>query len=526
MRRQTFDIHLESEIAVGTPGSVTGGRDSIDYLPGSLLLGAAAAQLYRDLGDAAWDVFHSGKVRFGDGLPVAPSGLCAWPTPLCLGAPKGTRSDDADFAVVNFAVTGRQAGYDKLGEPYLSAAGELVRPTTFYRLKTAIDPRSGVSMARQLYGYHSLASGQVFRAELCADDDLPESVFARLVDALSGQVRLGRSRSAEYGRCRVVPVTPAQADAREQTQAARATGDGLVTVLLLSHLAVDDAGGVPSALPRSTALGLPEGEPVPERCFVRHARHAVYNAAYRAFEADYTVMVRGSVLCYRFDAATAAAVTAVPERYAGLLQQRGLGRLLLNPAFLIDATPAFQTVPAQRAAEALVKPESLLLDWLESRRDTSKIETQVRRKAEAWYGELAELYRSARVRGGFSATALIGPSPAQWGRIAEAVGRETAGVVDLARLEHALFDANVGICRAGDPDWGVAVLDEALEKALERPPTFKDWLRHKLETPVAGEDGVLLDETRRVAVLAHFARFAADRAKQQRNVTEVHHEQV
>lgn len=520
MRRQTFDIHLESEIAVGTPGSVTGGRDSIDYLPGSLLLGAAAARLYRDLGESAWDVFHSGKVRFGDGLPVAPSGLCAWPTPLCLGAPKGKGSDDPDYTIVNFAVTGRKGGYDKLTKPYLSAAGEQVRPITYYRLKTAIDPRSGVSMARQLYGYHSLASGQVFRAELCADDDVPEAVFARLVDALRGQVRLGRSRSAEYGRCRVAAVTPTPWPSAPAE-------DGLVTVLLLSHLAVEDDGGVPSALPSSVALGLPEGEPVPERCFVRHARHATYNAAYRAFEGDATVIVRGSVLCYRFDAATAAAVVAQPERFTGLLQQRGLGRLWVNPPFLMTETPFFEAVAPTKAVEATAKPPSPLLDWLEAQRDHRDIESEVRRVAETWYGELAELYRGARVRCGASAAMLIGPSPAQWGRIAEAVGRETAGAVDLKRLDQTLFHQTVGICREGDPDWAATVLDERLEKTLGKPPTFADWLHAKLYAEASDSlDSVPLDETRRVLVLAHFARFAADRAKQQRSQTEVDFESL
>ncbi len=513
MRRQTFDIHLEAEVAVGTPGSVTGGRDSTDYLSGSLLLGAAAAQLYRELGEMAWLVFHSGKVRFGDALPLAPSGLCALPTPLCLAAPKATAGDET--RMLNLAVSGRQTGYDKVGAPYLSAAGELVRPATHYRLKTAIDPRSGVSMARQLYGFHSLAAGQVYRGELSADDDVSESVFARLVDVLSGYVRLGRSRSAEYGRCRVVPVTRVP-----QTNAP--AEDGLVTLLLLSNLAVEDDAGVPCTLPSSASLGLPAGELVAERCFVRHARHAIYNAAYRAFEADVTIIVRGSVLCYRFDAATAAAVTAEPERYAGLLQQRGLGRLLVNPPFLLGKTPVFKTMPEPQKTQPAPKPQSLLLDWLEAHRDHRDSESEVRRAAETWYGELAALYDSARVRSGAPVSVVKGPSPAQWGRIAEAVGRETAGVVDLKRLEKALFHATTGICREGDPDWGVTVFDKRLEDALGKPPTFTAWLRAKLKAQEAdGVDSVPQDETKRVLVLAHFARFAADRAKQQRSLTEV-----
>ncbi|CAM2011604.1 hypothetical protein [Acanthopleuribacter pedis] len=542
MRQQSFNIVLESEIAVGSPGSVHGGRDSLDYLGGSLLLGAAAARLYTRLGETAWTVFHTGKVRFGDGLPLSPSGLPTVPVPPCLIAPKqgvtdkepadkgatteapaekGARKKDrpgkdpeADFWR-NAAYEPRRPGWNDLKGFYLSPAGERVRPCAHYRLKTAVDPRSGVAMAHQLYGYHGLAAGQTFRTVLEADDDVPPALFDQVVQALTGTLRLGRSRSTEYGRCRVVPV------ATPPFETAALQGDGVLNVLLLSDLVVENSMGVPCPLPPGEALGLPAACLVPARCFVRHGRHRAYNGKYRAFEGDLTLIRRGSVLAYQLEN-PAEFSPAQPIRCVGLFRQRGFGRMWLNPPFLNSAVPQFSELPTVTEVEAPPQPDLPLAHWLTAREATRHEEDQVQKEAEAWHEELVRLLEAARVRGGLATHTAVGPSPAQWGRITEAVAHELAGVMDIARLHQTLFDDQTGICKTGDPDWDTKVLHDTLEKRLGQPPTFRTWLRAKLEgdAAVQADQKRVLSEQRRVAVLARFARVAADRAKEQRMLKE------
>lgn len=527
MKRKTFKIHLKSEVAVGSPGTVNGGRDHLDYLQGGLFLGAVAARLYEQLGDDAWTVFHSGKMRFCDALPLSPSGQIAFPTPQSLAQKKHQQTEQAHLfqasELVNLAYQERVAGLDKVAAPYLSGAGEKVRPLTQYRLKTAIDPRTGGSMDRRLYGYHSLLPNQTYYFRLEADDDVADSLFQKVVAALQKPMRLGRSTSAEYGRVEVEPF-------EAQLPQPAPTSDGTLTLLLCSHLAVEDDGGAALALPESHQLGLPDGKLIRKRCFVRHAWHSMYNATYRAFESDLPIITRGSVLCYAMSPEDLAQVTRNPLLYAGLQQQRGFGCMLVNPPFLAESGAQFQAIDSKKETHQDVKCDHPLAQWLTERLENRKAEADIRSLAETWYQELRGLYESARVRGAFTADMVVGPTPSQWGRVSEVVAVALAKGMSMKQLQMLLFGngndkqdkaANKPICNANDPDWSKAIVHEALEKCLQQPPTFATWLKAKLagEPAVSNPNQAITDDNR-VRVLAHFARFAADRAKQQRNQQE------
>lgn len=81
-----MDVFLEQPLIVTQQAASAGAQLSLDYLPGSLLLGLAASRLYAELSeDDAWTLFHSGMVRFGDGLPWVDEELaCLSP---CVGIP-------------------------------------------------------------------------------------------------------------------------------------------------------------------------------------------------------------------------------------------------------------------------------------------------------------------------------------------------------------------------------------------------------------------------------------------------------
>ena len=71
MQQATFDITLQQHLIISQQAATAGAHHSHDYIPGSVLLGLAASRLYAQLDeDAAWTLFHSGLVRFGDALPT------------------------------------------------------------------------------------------------------------------------------------------------------------------------------------------------------------------------------------------------------------------------------------------------------------------------------------------------------------------------------------------------------------------------------------------------------------------------
>lgn len=69
MKTLKFKCKLLSDVILNQKAASEGANNTLDFIPGSNFLGIVAAK-YADFGDAAMEVFHSGKVRFGDAHPV------------------------------------------------------------------------------------------------------------------------------------------------------------------------------------------------------------------------------------------------------------------------------------------------------------------------------------------------------------------------------------------------------------------------------------------------------------------------
>jgi hypothetical protein len=68
MIKQTFQIEFLDDIVLNSNSATTMGLgDTLDYIPGSALLGITANNnSYKEFKNS-FETFHSGKVRFGDG---------------------------------------------------------------------------------------------------------------------------------------------------------------------------------------------------------------------------------------------------------------------------------------------------------------------------------------------------------------------------------------------------------------------------------------------------------------------------
>ena len=257
---------VEPVVASATAAS-TGGHESLDYVPGASLLGAAAAALYSQMDQTtAWQVFHSSAVQFGDAWPVTPKGSVARRSGLARHAPKGEPGKLIDLANANRA---EYVQYVQERSSFCDAEGEPFHPPKTYGLRTALDdgkPREGF-----LYGYEALEAGQRFVAELRAEH--PE-LLATVCQALNGQeVRLGRGRAAEYGRA-LIRVLPGQSAA-----AAVAPESKQLSILCSSDLCIVGASGQPRLALEPADVGLPAGwKCLWDRTYVRRRSWRPFNA--------------------------------------------------------------------------------------------------------------------------------------------------------------------------------------------------------------------------------------------------------
>ena len=171
MRELILKLTLLEDVIVNERPATEGAHASLDYLPGVLLLGAAAARLYAGLSrPEAWTLFHSGQVQFGDALPLVDEHP-GWPMPLCWHEKKSEKAitngriDPAKVSKGRFT-DDENAQPKQLRAGYVRADGRHLSGHKSFRMKTALDPASGRIAEAQLFGYESIDAGQTFVARV------------------------------------------------------------------------------------------------------------------------------------------------------------------------------------------------------------------------------------------------------------------------------------------------------------------------------------------------------------------------
>lgn len=479
MMKQYFDLTLKDNIIVSQSSATAGQHQTLDYIPGSVFLGAAASSLYQALEaeGKAWDVFHSGLFRFGNATPLA-DGEATMPMPLALHTEKGARwkipfgqnnceemlpaqvfSFIADTAAIKDVLKDKQPVQIRGG--YLTDSGLVYLPQKHYEMKTAVSPDKNVAETEQLFGYESLKAGQIFRFCLEADSD-DKDLFQRVVAALNGQIRVGRSRSAQFGRaiCRTV-----DGDSNDQP-----TITNRISLLCHSDLALLSHCNQSTFTPSAADFGLPADWVLDiSASFIRVRAYSPYNGKRRTYDCERQVISQGSVLTFEgtADLAVAARVRA------GLYQEQGLGVLCPLPSWLssVHVTPQQKPAAAEKqASKEVAKVDTALTRWLLAHQPAGSAD-------DAWLSAfitaLPELFDNARRLNGIPPSVDIGPSKSQWGNLYQYIRQHRHK--GKAELLKNLFDKKQGICRVAGSDenaWGLRVMDSFLSE----PCTFSDWL--------------------------------------------------
>lgn len=215
---------------------------TLDYLPGSALLGALASAAV----EAGWDTagpqfrrcFLLGEISFGDGNPSVDGTTPSVPAPRSWATIKGQQGfaggGDRPANVFDLAVcrlmhpgshfevqwkallerglpgldspeSAQSAKLEDVREGYIAGASYF-RVAAQVRSHTAIEPGKRSSAEGQLYSYESIPAGTRFMAGLRCTDKALLDRLAELVKQ-GCVLGVGRARSAGYGRVRVNKAT-------------------------------------------------------------------------------------------------------------------------------------------------------------------------------------------------------------------------------------------------------------------------------------------------------------------------------
>ena len=390
-----YDLELEllDDVVLSATSATTGGHRTLDYVPGSALLGAFARVFFPALrkpheqepGEAerkGAQALLAARVSFGNAVPVSPGGGSTLPVPLSWHHAKGDKGDPrvtertlaastCNLAVVDYeqsGLKGRQPVQMREGW-FAPASGQVVAIPRTQTLKTAVDPDLGkyeTAKKAALFGYEAIAKGTRFVSRLEIKDlALDEHVRA----AFDGKIiRLGRSKSTEFGRarCRLRPVVTS-AEPKVASPA---------ILLAESDLALVDEHGFPTLEPAGPHFGLAGWKLDRQHSYLRFRRYSLWNARRGGPDIERQVICKGSVIVFTAENATGE---ASPKLRVGLGQAEGLGRVRVGEDWLKSQQPKFEskqpesdnasagTGATASAAETAVLDPNDLTPWIQER---------------------------------------------------------------------------------------------------------------------------------------------------------------
>lgn len=339
-------LTLESDVSVPATAATLSGRSSLHYLPGASLRGAAAARLYGHNEDAAFDIFHTHQVQFGNAYPAWFDGKTYYacvPWPLSFKKPKGEAQGGPAYR--NSATGPLPGQHGVVREPVWLLAGGATDLRT-YGVRTSGGLRTTVAASGKasdglLFQMDAITSGQQFVARVRVAE---QGVLEKLRRELDGQtLNIGRSRNAEYGRVHCQVLAESLVKGAEDAAEPLAAVPSHLHVYLLSDVALVDELGSPVLVPTPEAFGLDPAEWSwdPVRSELDSRSYSPWVSAWRRPDMERYVIAAGSVVTFAALNQGSADLRKLNEQCTelhatGVGQYRydGLGRVIVQPRWL------------------------------------------------------------------------------------------------------------------------------------------------------------------------------------------------
>ena len=390
-----FICEFESDIVLHASSNTEGKIEKLDYIPGSNFLGMVA-RYYQDFKTDAFEVFHSGAVRFGDGH-IVENNERTLAMPFSFYAYKGVSFEDAqkdasEIKNIGLFVHHRltQADYDdaitkntqlkQQRAGYFTSSGKVSKLEHSYRQKSAYDKKKRRSKESQMFGYHALPAGTQWAFSVTLDSDKHQ---VKIIEYLEGKKRLGKSKSAEYGLVNIrfvkeepialSPITPDTIDDKKY-----------LYLYAKSRLVLTDDYGVNSYTPNIASLGFKKEDNVKidwDKSQIRTSRYTPYVGSRRNFDPERLVIDKGSVVVIDvtqgFDENTFAQRMQKP---LGLYISEGHGEVLVNPEWLLKKEVTFTDASSKKDnnnKKDASDYSSALNTWLGTQREASQKESEL-----------------------------------------------------------------------------------------------------------------------------------------------------
>jgi hypothetical protein len=321
-----YKVTLLSDIVLNASLATEGNMESLDYISGSNFLGIVASH-YDSFGDDGYDVFHNGKVIFGNAY-VSKEDEQSFPIPIDIMRPKDEKRYPDTYYLnhsvdhTNDFIKGLQLKQQRVG--YLDANGKYIKeiPKTF-AIKSAHNAKERRSDEGKMFGFESLKKGSEFIFYVRFSD---ERLISKVEENLVGTKRLGKSKSAEFGSVKIESVTIPTIMSSFKT-------DTFILIYAASNLCfIDEDSGQPTLKPSVMQLtGQDIGKVDWSKSSIRTYTYSPYNGYRKTTSVQRDCIAKGSV--FYIDKLTHDEADSI-ELFVGEYQSEGLGHVIINPKFL------------------------------------------------------------------------------------------------------------------------------------------------------------------------------------------------
>lgn len=330
MRQRDFKVTFLSDIVLHGSSNSEGNIETLDFITGSSFLGMVAKN-YDEFAKTfdTFDIFHSGKVRFGEATPYFEN-KTTYKVPFCFFAPK-LDSDKKEVRNNHFIDYDNQAELDKqykqIRSGYITSNFDYINLNHTYSQKAAYDKENRKSKDSSMFGYKAIKKGATWKFTIKFDKDLNEKIEKQVVENILGEKYLGKSKTAQYGKILIEELKDFKEENLENLNPKEIT-----YVYINSSLALFNANGMPTFEPTIENLGLTNASINWEKTQIRTKKYTSYN--FKRQTNDYTRLVieKGSVIALKN--VSNEDINILKNGIGGYLNE-GYGEVLINPSFLL-----------------------------------------------------------------------------------------------------------------------------------------------------------------------------------------------
>lgn len=400
MKTLKFKCTLLSDVILNQKAATEGPNQTLDFIPGNCFLGIVASQYNTFEKEIAMEIFHSGKVRFGDAHP-SQGNMRGLKVPASMYYPKLSKPSEKLYihhAIQDFdRLKTKQLKQCRSGFYDFSSTQAIpIKTDTNFAIKSAYDRSQRRSKDEKMFGYESLQKGLELFFEVQVDT---EGLADVIRNALVGDnKRVGRSRTAQYGLVKIEEWDYEEIQSEDSE-------NGLAVVYADGRLVFLDDNGVPVFRPVVKQLGLPDGAKIVwEKSQIRTFQYAPWNFKRQCFDADRCGIEKGSV--FVVDIAECNSLPQLSSQYVGSYRNEGFGKVIYNPKFL-QAQPnanglAEYTLGAisnktddMKEADTDQLQGTSLLTYVGRQLKQEKIETAIYETVNDWVDHHKDLFKGA-----------------------------------------------------------------------------------------------------------------------------------